>query len=252
MGGRVAATVPTQRHARFDHAHAATVGADRGRGVPRLHEGPHRDAGKPAGDRARLSAGGPTHRRRSTPPPTTARVARAESRHARLESPLHRRRRRDRLPRGPLRRRDPAPGVDQRPRRQDRRADRRPVQRPGHQPVVLAGAAEARLRGPGDLLEPPGHRRLRAARGPGPGRDRGLRRGRAVGDGPLRRRPRGPDGLVDGRQHHVRAGGRPSRAGHGPVRRRRRPGRHVLDDARPAARPAGPRPRLHGQPLPRS
>ena len=36
---------------------------------------------------------------------------------------------------------------------------------------------------------------------------RGVRRGRAVGHGPLRRRPGGAHGLVDGRQHHVRARG---------------------------------------------
>ena len=45
---------------------------------------------------------------------------------------------------------------------------------------------------------------------PQPRRHRRVRRGRAVGDGPLRRRPRRPHGLVDGRQHDVRAGRPPT------------------------------------------
>ena len=56
----------------------------------------------------------------------------AESGHANFRCP-HRRRRPARVRRGPLRRRHPAAGVDQRPRRRDRRPDRRALQRPRHQ-----------------------------------------------------------------------------------------------------------------------
>ena len=83
----------------------------------------------------------------------------------------------------------------------------------GTSAVGVAGAARPRLRRPRRLLEPPRHRRLGAARRPQPGPHRGVRRGRAVGDGPLRRRPRRADGLVDGRQHHVRAGRRATPSG---------------------------------------
>ena len=56
--------------------------------------------------------------------------------------------------------------------------------------------------------------------GPGPLRHRGVRRGRALGDGPLRRRPGAGHGLVHGRQHDVRAGLPPPRAGVRAVRGR--------------------------------
>ena len=155
-----------------------------------------------------------------------------------------------RLHRRALRRRHPPAGVDQRPRRRRRRADRRALQRPRHQPVGVAGAARPRLRRPGRQLEPPRHRRLGAAGRPAPRRHRRVRRGRAVGDGPLRRRQHRPHGLVDGRQHDVRAGHPPPGAGPGPVRRRRRPRRHLRHDARPVPPPARRRRRAHRQRAP--
>ena len=108
----------------------------------------------------------------------------------------------------------------------------------------------ARVRGPRRLVEPPRDRRLGPARRPPAGRHRGVRRGRPVRHGPLRRRPGRARGVVDGREHHVRARGPPPRAGLGALRRRGRPGRHVRDHARPAAPPARRRPGAHRETSP--
>ena len=116
--------------------------------------------------------------------------------------------------RRPVRRRHPPARLDQRPRRADRRPDRRAVQRARHQPVLLAGAARPRLRRTRRVLEPPRHRRLRAARAtPSHVEIEHFVEDGALGDGPLRHRPGRADGLVDGRQHDVRARGPPPRAG---------------------------------------
>ena len=87
--------------------------------------------------------------------------------------------------------------------------------------------------------------------GPGPGRHRRVRRGRAVGDGPLRRRPGRADGLVDGRQHDVRAGRPAPRAGGRACSRSPGvPGDTFAHHARPVAPPARRRPAAHGRPRP--
>ena len=94
-----------------------------------------------------------------------------------------------RLPRRPLRRRHPAAAWTNDP---DGTIDGPTVvlcNGLGTSAVGLAGAAAPRLRRPGRVVEPPRHRRLRPAGDPAPLRHRGVRRGRAVGDGPLRRRP---------------------------------------------------------------
>ena len=139
------------------------------------------------------------------------------------------------VPPHPQRRRHPPARLDERPARPDRRADRAAVQRPGRQPLDLAGPAARRLRRPGRLVEPPRHRRLGPATRHQPRRHRGVRRGRPLGDGPLRRRPGRGDGLVDGRQHGLRARAAPPRAGHRDLRGRGRARRHVRHHARPAA-----------------
>ena len=74
---------------------------------------------------------------------------------------------------------------------------------------------------------------------PGALRHRGVRRGRPLGDGPLRHRPGAAHGLVDGRQHDVRAGLPPPRAGVRAVRGRGRARRHLRHHAG-AARAAPP------------
>ena len=106
------------------------------------------------------------------------------------------------------------------------------------------------LRGAGRVVEPPGHLGLGPSRGPGPGRHRGVRRGRAVGDGPLRPRAGRGDGLVDRRQHRLRARRAAPRAGGRPVRGRRRPRRHLPDHARPVAPPARGGPAADGRDRP--
>ena len=99
----------------------------------------------------------------------------------------------------------------------------------------------ARGAGPRRLVEPPRDRRLGPARRPPAGRHRGVRRGRPVRHGPLRRRPGRARRLVDGREHHVRARGPPPRAGHGALRRRGRPGRRSRPcSARCASRTSPP------------
>ncbi len=178
-----------------------------------------------------------------------SRLARAQSADADLRSPV-----RDRVvdqpPRHPFRRRHPPARLDQRPRPADRRPHRRAVQRAGHQPLHVAGPAASRLRRPGRVVVPPRRRRLRPAPRPQPRRDRALRRGRPLGHGPLRHRHGGPDGLVDGRQHDVRAGRAAPRARLRPVRGLRRARRHLPHDARAAARAARGGPRDHRQPRP--
>ena len=110
------------------------------------------------------------------------------------------------LPRRPLRRRHPPAGLDQRPRRHDRRAHRAcsatasaPTPGPGRR-CCAPTAASASSRGTTAAPAAP------TARRPRPRRHRGVRRGRALGDGPLRGRPGRADGLVDRREHDVRAG----------------------------------------------
>ena len=119
-----------------------------------------------------------------------------------------------RLRRRALRRRHPPAGLDQRPRRH------RSTGRPS-----CCATASAPARGRGRRCSTPtaasgssaGTTAAPAARtrpaDPQPGRHRRVRRGRAVGDGPLRRRPHRPHGLVDGRQHDVRAGHRATPSG---------------------------------------
>ena len=213
LAGRVPAGRPTQRHDRLHVAHTAA----------RWSTG-------------RSRSSWPRSTARRTPPSGSARRRRAESAHADPRGA-----RRDRvppgLPRGPLRRRDPARRLDQRPGRRHRRPDRGALQRTRHQRLGLAGAAPARVRGPGRVVEPPRDRRLRPPQRPRPLRHRVVRRGRAVGHGPLRCRPGRAHGLVDGRQHHVRAGLPAPRAGARALRGGRGPRRHVLDDARPAPAP---------------
>ena len=214
---------PPQR-ARGQHgAHREPPGADGRGGLP---------------GRARRPLRGLPHTGPSGEPHRLTRPARADCGHvcpaARGRAPPARRPRLAAVLRRGQRRRHPAAGLDQR----RRRADGAAVQRPRHQPVRVAGAAAARLRGAGDLLEPPRRGRLRAPGRPGPGRRAGLRRGRPRGARPRRRGRLPGAGLVDRGQHRLRARRAAPRAGDRPVRGRRRPRRHLLLDGGAAPDPA--------------
>ena len=231
LGRGLAAAGPPQRHGRLDRPGPAPCRDERGRGLPGgLRGSPTRGH---SARRSRRTAESPA------PPHTTGqpgelghtsptRLAGAESRHA-----ASARARRSRAPRSPSTTSLSDDGTRLRAWTND------PDGTASTAPRSCSATASAPTRGPGRRCSTP-----TAASGSCPGTTaapaaRTVRRTRTtcgieefvedalVGDGPLRHRPGRADGLVDGRQHDVRAGPAPPRAGLRAVRGRRGARRHV-------------------------